>query len=112
MSHTTDESAEIEALRKRIAELEQSEAALRASETLYRAAVAVLDTGIIIHLANYRIVACNVNAEQILGIPANQLIGRTPDDTNWQALDEDGAALSSEHFPSVRTLRDGKPLTN
>lgn len=59
-----------------------------------------------------RIIACNPSAEQILGLTADQLMGRTPVDPGWQAIHEDGSHFAPHERPPMVTLRTGRPCSN
>jgi PAS domain S-box-containing protein len=86
-----------------------AEDALRESEERYRSVIAVMQDGIILLDADGHIIACNATAERILGLSADQMMGRTPHDPRWQAIHEDGSAYPGETHPPMVTLRTGKP---
>jgi PAS domain S-box-containing protein len=74
--------------------------------------VSVLDEGIVLQYANGTIGACNRSAERILGLTAEQMIGWTLIDPDWNAIREDGSPFPTEAHPAICTLRTGKPYTN
>ncbi|MEY3220838.1 MAG: hypothetical protein RIT27_2195 [Pseudomonadota bacterium] len=74
--------------------------------------VSVLDEGIVLQYANGTIGASNRSAERILGLTAEQMIGWTLIDPDWNAIREDGSPFPSEAHPAICTLRTGKPYTN
>ncbi len=49
------------------------------------------EQGTVLQLADGTIQGCNPAAEEILGLTAEQLIGRTCLDPPWQAIHEDGS---------------------
>lgn len=90
----------------------QAEEALRKSEERYQSVIAAMQDGILILDADGSIRACNGSAERILGLSAEQIIGRTSLDPRWRAIHEDGSAFPGETFPVAVTLRTGQPCSN
>jgi len=90
----------------------------RAEESLvskaeqYSAVFSSMAEGVVFLDADGKIEACNESAERILGMTAGQIAGRTPMDTGWAAVHEDGSRFSGETHPAMETLRTGKPLSN
>ena len=69
-----------------------------------------LAEGVVVLDARGEIGDCNPAAEEILGLPRDQLLGRTPRDPRWRAIREDGSELPPEEMPSVITLRTRQPV--
>ncbi len=92
-----------------VTESRRLELALRETAERYRGVVAALAEGVVLHDAQGRIIACNPSAERILGLTANQLMGRTPVDPGWQAIHPDGRPFEEELRPPTVTLRTGLP---
>jgi PAS domain S-box-containing protein len=90
----------------------QTEEALRQSEERYRSVIAAMQDGIVLLDADGGIRACNAAAERILGLTAEQMIGRTPHDPRWRAVHEDGSPFPGEAHPPMVTLRTGRPCTD
>jgi PAS domain S-box-containing protein len=95
-----------------ITERKKAEEALRESEERYRSVIAAMQDGIVLLDADGSIRACNASAARILGLPAEQMMGRTPLDPRWGAIREDGTPFPDEDRPPVVTLRTGKPCSN
>jgi PAS domain S-box-containing protein len=95
-----------------ITERKQAEEAFRRSEERYRSVIAAMQDGIVIMDADGSIRACNGSAERILGLSAEQIIGRTSLDPRWRAIHEDGSPFPGETFPVAVTLRTGQPCSN
>ena len=95
-----------------ITERKQAEEALRKSEGRYRSVIAAMQDGIVIVDADGSIRACNRSAERILGLSAEQIIGRTSLDPRWRAIHENGSPFSGETFPVAVTLRTGQRCSN
>jgi PAS domain S-box-containing protein len=90
----------------------QAEEALRISDERYRSIIAAMQDGILVLDADGSIRACNGSAERILGLSAEQIIGRTAVDPRWRAVHEDGSPFPAEMFPAAMTLRTGQRCSN
>jgi PAS domain S-box-containing protein len=95
-----------------VGERKEAEEALRRSEDRYRSVIAAMQDGIVLLDADGSIRESNAAAERILGLSAEQLMGRTPHDPRWRAIHEDGSPFPGETHPPMVTLRTGKPCTN
>src|SRR5262249_26601209 len=91
---------------------DRDEEALRESEERYRSVITAMQEGIVLLGADGCIRACNASAERILGLSAEQIMGRTPLDPRWRAIHEDGRAVAGETHPVMVTLRTGRPCSN
>ena len=83
-----------------------------ASQERFAAAFSMIAEGVVIQDAEGRIEACNQSAERILGLTADQMVGRTSVDPRWRAIHEDGSPFPGETHPAMITLRTGQPLSN
>jgi PAS domain S-box-containing protein len=90
----------------------QAEIALRKSEERYRSVIAAMRDGILILDADGGTQSCNAAAERILGLSAEQMMGRTSLEPGWRAIHEDGSPFPTETFPAMSTLRTGRPCTD
>jgi PAS domain S-box-containing protein len=93
-------------------ERQRIEQELRISEERYRSVVTAMSEGIVLQQADGRITACNASAERILGLTAQQILGRASVDPCWQTIYEDGSPFPGELHPAMVTLRTGKPQSN
>ncbi|MZP30432.1 PAS domain S-box protein [Heliobacterium undosum] len=89
-----------------------AEAALRDSEEHYRSIVTAIAEGMVVQERDGQIVSFNRKAETILGLTADQLLGRTSYDPRWRAVREDGSPFPGEEHPAMVSLRTGKPCHN
>jgi PAS domain S-box-containing protein len=89
-----------------------AEEAIRKSEDRYRSVIAAMQEGIVLMDADGTIRACNASAERILGLSADQMMGRTSLDPRWRAVREDGTPFPGETHPVMVTLRTGQPCSN
>lgn len=90
---------------------EAAESALRESEERFRAVVAALEEGIVIHEADGSISSCNASACRILGLQEGQILGRTSRNPAWRAVREDGSPFEPESHPGTITLLTGLPCS-
>jgi PAS domain S-box-containing protein len=102
----------IYAIARDVTDRKRAEEALRESEERYRSVIAAMQDGIVLLDADGSIRACNASAERILGLSADQMMGRTPVDPRWGAVREDGSPFPDEDRPPVVTLRTGQPCSN
>ena len=72
--------------------------------------VAALNEGVVIQRADGVIESCNPAAERILGLSAEQMMGRSSVDPRWRSVHEDGPPFPGEDHPAMVTLRTGRPL--
>ncbi|WP_099099004.1 PAS domain S-box protein [Nostoc sp. 'Peltigera malacea cyanobiont' DB3992] len=92
-----------------ITERKRMEEALRESEQRYRSVITAMAEGIVLQQSDGRITTCNDSAERILGLTADQMMGRTSIALRWRAIHEDGTSFPDETHPAIVTLRTGKP---
>lgn len=100
---------EMATLKKLKAEQTKTEQALRESETRYRAIIATMSEGVVLHNADGTIEACNNSATRILGLTEAQMMGRTSIDPDWHTIHEDGRPFPGETHPAMVALNTGQP---
>jgi PAS domain S-box-containing protein len=106
------EPLHIQSIVRDIAERRAAEMALRESEERYRTTISSISEGIVLQGIDGKIQLCNAAAERILGLTAEQMMGRTSIDPRWAAVHEDGSPFPGETHPAMVTLRTGEPLTD
>jgi PAS domain S-box-containing protein len=99
-------------LESMIAKYQVTESALQESEERYRSVVTAMQEGIVLHQADGTILTCNPSAEGILGLSAEQIVGRTSFDPRWRTVHSDGSVFPGETHPAMVTLRTDKPCSN
>ncbi|HEY9610954.1 PAS domain-containing sensor histidine kinase [Allocoleopsis sp.] len=99
-------------LEKEIQERQRIEQELRVSEQRYRSVVTAMSEGIVLQKADGRITACNLSAERILGLTAQQMQLFTSMDFSRETIHEDGSPFPGELHPAMIALRTGKPQHN
>ncbi|MBL8163763.1 MAG: PAS domain S-box protein, partial [Anaerolineae bacterium] len=95
-----------------ISHLKQHEMLLRKSEEQYRLTVEAMSEGLVVQDADGAIRLCNSAAENILGLTAEQMVGRKSIDPRWRSIHEDGSPFPGEDHPAMVTLRTGRPQSN
>jgi diguanylate cyclase (GGDEF)-like protein/PAS domain S-box-containing protein len=90
----------------------QMQEVLAESAIHYRSIIDVMAEGIVLQDANGVIQASNANAEQMLGLSHDQMIGRTLLDPGWHVIYPDGSPFPGYQHPAMLTLRTGKPCTS
>jgi PAS domain S-box-containing protein len=93
-----------------VSEQRSAEDALRESERRYHSLVEALGEGVVMHEAGRGIVAFNSSAQRILGLSPQELANGFPGDRgDWSLIDEAGAPVTAERYPTTVTLRTGQP---
>ena len=95
-----------------LTERKNAEKKLAESEEQYRSLIAAMEEGVTLQDENSKILAFNKSAERILGLTADQLIGKTSFDPDWYSIHEDGSPFPGETHPVVVTLRTGVPQSD
>lgn len=95
-----------------ITDLRRAEFGLRQSEERFRTLVTAMGEGLVLQDATGAIVESNPQAERILGLTHEQMLGRVSIDPRWQTVRLDGTPLPGEEHPSMVTLRTGQRCTN
>ncbi|MGQ0597507.1 response regulator [Aquabacterium sp.] len=93
-----------------ITERKQAEDALRASEEKYRSLIQKLQTAVVVHTADTRIVTCNSAAQLLLGLSEDHLLGKTSADPDWHFFREDGTVMPVDEYPVNRVLATGRAV--
>lgn len=83
---------------------------LRASEERYRSLIRKVQTAIILHDGQGRILNSNPLAQKLLGLSGDQLCGKALIDPAWHFLREDGAILPIAKYPVSLVLSTRQPL--
>lgn len=95
-----------------ITESKLAERKLAESEEQYRLLIAAMEEGVVLQDENSKILAFNKSSERILGLNADQLLGKTSYDPEWYAIHEDGTPFPGESHPVVITLKTGEPQSD
>lgn len=90
----------------------QTEEKLQESELKYRRLYETMSQGVLYQDIDGKIISTNPAAEQILGIPIEQMQGKAPKDLGWPYIHEDGSDFPAETHPSMVALRTGENVKN
>lgn len=71
-----------------------------------------LPVGVIVHAPDTRIVLCNPEASQLLGISSDQMLGKEARDQDWHFVREDGTRMLVNDFPVNQVITTGHILKN
>jgi diguanylate cyclase (GGDEF)-like protein/PAS domain S-box-containing protein len=77
---------------------------LRASESRFRGLVRDVPVGVAVHGPDAQITLANQKAFELLGVPEEQLLGKTSYDPSWNVVDEDGRVLPGAEHPVPRAI--------
>jgi len=86
--------------------------AMRRGEEMYRSVVAAMVEGVVFQSASGEITAVNPAAERIQGRTAEEMLGKTSESPEWDAIHEDGTPFPGDQHPSMVTLRTGRPQSD
>ncbi len=89
----------------------QAEAALRESEERFRSVVDSANDGILVYDKQLNVVAGNLAAERILGLPLADIIGAAGFTSLLPCVHADGSPILPDERPTRLTVKSGKPLT-
>ena len=84
---------------------------LKESENRYKYLFDSMYQGVVYQDVNGHIIAANAAAEHILGLTADQLMGRRSADPRWKAIHSDGSDFPGETHPSMVALKTGKEVS-
>jgi PAS domain S-box-containing protein len=88
----------------------QAEKALLESEKKYRMLLANLDTAVVVHAPDTRILLSNLRAQGLLGLSEKDMANRKDSDSYWSFLRADGTRLPVEEYPVNIVSKTLKPL--
>ena len=95
-----------------ISDRKQAEKELRESEIKYRSLLANLDTAVVVHAPDTRILLSNYRAQQLLALSQEDMANRKDSDPEWYFLRADGTRLPTEEYPVNIVITTLKPIQN
>jgi PAS domain S-box-containing protein/putative nucleotidyltransferase with HDIG domain len=90
----------------------QAETTILEKDDAHWSLVKNLPVGVIVHAPDTRIVLCNPEASQLLGISPDEMLGKVPSDTGWLLVREDGTRMPVEEFPYNQVIATGRMVKN
>lgn len=85
-------------------------AELHASEERYRSLIQKVQTAIVLHDGQGRILTSNPLAQALLGLTEDQLLGKALIDPEWHFVRQDGSVLPVAEYPASLVLSTRQPL--
>lgn len=80
--------------------------------SVHTAALSSMQDGLVLQSATGEILDFNNSALKVLGLTADQIVGKTSMDPDWKAISEDGSDLPGDKHPAMISLKSGKPVSN
>ncbi len=80
------------------------------SEKRYRSLLANLDTAVVVHAPDTRILLSNYRAQELLGLSDANLVNRKDIDPEWHFVRDDGTRLPVREYPVNIVITTLKPL--
>ena len=71
-----------------------------------------LPVGVMVHASDTRLVLCNPEASQLLGIPADLVLGKKACEPEWHFLREDGSCMPVDEYPVNQVIATGHVVKN
>jgi len=90
--------------------LDERDVELRTSEKRYRSLIQMVQTAIVLHDSQGRILASNPLAQRLLGLSEDQLLGKVLIDPEWHFLREDNSVMPISEYPVSCVLATQQPL--
>lgn len=91
-------------------EREQAEASLDTTERRLSATLAATGEAVVFVDREGTIVFANRGVEELLGVPRNELVGRSVTDPAWDVRTVDGDAIPPDELPPIRALESGETV--
>ena len=80
------------------------------SEKRYRSLLANLDTAVVVHAPDTRILLSNYRAQELLGLSDANMVNRKDIDPEWYFIRDDGTRLPVKEYPVNIVINTLKPL--
>jgi PAS domain S-box-containing protein len=93
-----------------VTERKRAEAALKKSEEQYRMLIHRIQTAVVVHAPDTRIIASNPLARKLLGLTEDQMTGKTSIDPAWHLLKEDGTVMPLDEYPAGLAIKTKQAL--
>ena len=95
-----------------ISDRKRAEAALLTKEEDHWLMIKNLPAGVVVHAPDTRIVRCNPEASQLLGMTPDKMLGKDARDPEWHFVREDGTGMPVEEFPVHQVIAKERVLKN
>ncbi|MCP4705829.1 MAG: PAS domain S-box protein [candidate division Zixibacteria bacterium] len=91
-------------------QLKSSNQQLQASEENYRSTIDDLPVGVVVHNSDSSILLSNPESSKILGLSAEQMMGKEAIDPSWCFVHEDSTKMKIEDYPVSKVISTKKPI--
>ena len=95
---------------KDITDTRAAEEKLHDSEKRYRSLLANLDTAVVVHASDTRILLSNFRAQELLGLSDANIANRKDIDPEWYFVRDDGTRMPVKEYPVNIVITTLKPL--
>ncbi len=95
-----------------ITDLKKQALEIESQKIFYSNVLNTMTEGFVVQAEDARILYFNEAATKILGLTADQLLGKTSFDHGWQAIKENGENFPGEEHPAVVTIKTKTPYLN
>lgn len=85
---------------------------LSEKQETYKLLIKHLPVGVVVHAPDTKIVLCNPEASQLLGIPLDQILGKNAREPGWYCVREDGTRMPAKEFPVNQVVATQNVLKN
>ncbi len=99
-------------VRERTADLTQAHAALSVSEQRFRTLTENMRVGLTVQDDQSKVVLFNSRALELLGLSADQLLGKSSFNTDMRVIHEDGSPFVSSDRPTPQAIATRQPVRN
>ena len=93
-----------------ISERKSAQSELKISTLRFQYLFENMSQGVVYQSVDGKINAVNPAAELILGVTAEDMMGRTSYNPEWKAIKEDGTPFLGHEHPAMIALKTGKPV--
>jgi PAS domain S-box-containing protein len=100
----------VDSLQRSQSALESKNAELAQTELRQRTLLENLQTGLVVHAPDTRVLFSNALASKLLGLSRNQMEGKVAIDPAWCFVDTTGHRLAPDEYPISRVIREQKAL--
>lgn len=95
-----------------ITNLKEAQLALKQSEIKFKNLIEDLQVGLLVMNQKSEIILFNKSACSLLGLSAESLMGKKPDDSIWKIIREDGSFMPFHEFPVFMAIESLQPIHN
>jgi putative nucleotidyltransferase with HDIG domain/PAS domain S-box-containing protein len=95
-----------------ISDRKRAEAALLTKEEGHWSLINSLPIGVVVHAPDTRVLRCNPEASQLLGMSPEQIMDKADRAPGWHFVREDGTPMPTDEFPYNQVIATGRIVKN